>query len=385
MGRLYKRGATYWGDWRDAHGERHRGSLSTRDREVARQRLRDRELAVPADSAAHGSTLTAALTHLVAVVYAGRPEGTVSCYRHKARHLVRLLGEHHVGELERAHVMQYRASRIGEGAAESTIAKELVVLRLALREQGIDGVVPRIKVRYVPRRRYLAYDDALSLLEELAQRRRIWVLLAVYAGPRAAELEQLTWEDVDLVGGWIRWRGSKTEGSDRPTPIAAALRPWLEAWADGADPGRVLDAWANHRRDLARACERAGLRVGTARIGVRVPRVSPNDLRRTFASWLVQDGVSNRIVAWLLGHRTTRMVDLVYGQSAPETLTAAVARLPGCDAGVTSDRDQVGRIRAVETAPESVSAQDLVPRVGIEPTTRGFSGPGHRRLTLVRP
>ncbi|MGH7633486.1 MAG: tyrosine-type recombinase/integrase [Gemmatimonadaceae bacterium] len=37
-------------------------------------------------------------------------------------------------------------------------------------------------------------------------------------------------------------------------------------------------------------------------------------LRRAFASWLIQGGVSNRIVADLMGHGTTRMVDMVYGK-----------------------------------------------------------------------
>jgi integrase len=385
MGQLFKRGGTWYGDWRDEHGIRHRKSLATRDREVARQRLRARELAAPAHRAADGKALHAALTHLLDTVYAGRNAGTVACYTTKARHLERLLGEQTpVTSITREAVLQYRASRIAERAAETTIAKELVVLRLVLREQGIDGVVPRVKVRYVPRRRYLSYDNALALLEELPQRRRLWLMVAVYAGPRAGELERLTWDHVDLVRGWMRLPGTKTDEADQEVPIAPALQPWLEAWADGADPGPVLEPWANYRRDLARACERVGMRVGTARIGVRVPAVSANDLRRTFASWLVQDGVSNRIVAWLLRHKTTRMVDLVYGQSSPEALTSAVARLPGVpwDAGGTADRAPVGRIRASETVGTEASSGNLVPRVGIEPTTRGFSG--RRSLRIVR-
>jgi integrase len=379
MGRIFKRGGTWHGYWRDAAGEKHRGSLKTQDRAVALQRLRERELAAP-DRAAHGKALGLALSYLLDTVYAGRAAGTLNCYRTKARHLVRLLGEARpVRHITREDVLRYRAGRIAELAAETTVAKELIVLRLCLREQGIEGVVPRTTARYTPRRTHLAYDDAMALLEELPERRRLWLMVAVYAGPRASELERLEWDDIDLERGWMRVAGRKTQGSDRGVPIAAALRPWLEAWADGAEPGPVLDPWTNYRRDLARACERAGMRVGTARIGVRVPRVSANDLRRTFSSWLVQDGVSNFLVARLLGHRTTRMVDLVYGQTSPAALEAAVARLP-CAPGVHDPVRNVAQEASPGTVTDEITAGDLVPRVGIEPTTRGFSGRGRPRL-----
>lgn len=66
----------------------------------------------------------------------------------------------------------------------------------------------------------------------------------------------------------------------------------LEALHRGTDP--VVRPWTNMVRDLSQACERAEL-----------PRCTANDLRRTFASWLIQGGVSNRIVADLIGHGTT--------------------------------------------------------------------------------
>src|ERR1043165_4879300 len=114
------------------------------------------------------------------------------------------------------------------------------------------------------------------------------------------------------------------------------------------------------------------------RLRARFPRVTPNDLRRTFASWLIQGGVSNRIVADLLGHASTRMVDLVYGHLDDATRRAAIARLPSrCDAGVPNRVPRAGIPGAGGATPVATSAEisveNLVPRVGIEPTTRGFS------------
>jgi hypothetical protein len=79
------------------------------------------------------------------------------------------------------------------------------------------------------------------------------------------------------------------------------------------------------------------------------------------------------------------MVDLVYGRIDDATLAAAIARLPGCDAGVSHALPQPGAggtgghspsplaiVNSVENT--ATSTENLVPRVGIEPTTRGFSG-----------
>src|SRR5215813_3753697 len=70
---------------------------------------------------------------------------------------------------------------------------------------------------------------------------------------------------------------------DRCVRLAnASLHHLSERWrATGAVVGR----WHNVRRDLTIACQRAGIRP-----------VSPNDLRRTFASWLKQRGVDSMVV-----------------------------------------------------------------------------------------
>jgi integrase len=68
------------------------------------------------------------------------------------------------------------------------------------------------------------------------------------------------------------------------------------------------------------ACVRAGL-----------SHVSPNDLRRTFASWLKQAGQDSMTVARLLGHTSSRMMELVYDLN-DLTYQTAVAALPALPA-----------------------------------------------------
>lgn len=111
-----------------------------------------------------------------------------------------------------------------------------------------------------------------------------------------------------LRRGVIAIRKGKTVG--RVVAIHGELQPVLEARHRGTGP--VVRPWTNMVRDLSQSCERA-----------EVPRCTANDLRRTFASWLIQGGVSNRIVADLMGHGTTRMVDMVYGKLDEATRHAA--------------------------------------------------------------
>lgn len=78
-----------------------------------------------------------------------------------------------------------------------------------------------------------------------------------------------------------------------------------------------------------------------------VPRVTLDDLRRTFASWSVQAGVPAKVIANLMGHTSTRMVDLVYGRVGPSDYEAAIAKLPGGNqshAGYTSTAQTLGRM-----------------------------------------
>jgi len=411
MGRLYKRGDTYYADFVDRSGQRQRVSTRTGDLKVARARLRDLELGTT-DHAPHATeALAVALDYFTGVVHVGSPAGTRRCYEQKARHVARLLGDRLLDHLGREDWERYIATRIDEGAHPHSVHKELVVARGALksaasrdRYHGALDAVPRFDAQYTPRTTYLTPDQFHALCLELTPRRAnlrpgplaryearrnnraLYVMLAALASPRRGELEALRWEHVDLARNVIRIPKGKTVG--RVVAIHPVLRPWLEA-LEGSGP--IVEPWANIGRDLPAACARAG-----------VPRVTLNDLRRTFASWLVQAGISLYVVSRLLGHKSTRMVEMVYGQLDEATLIAAMSAMPGCDAGVphAGARDGTSGTGGTAGVPLSIvnsleesanSAACEVPKDGVEPPTRGFSGlaslapksTGSRRLLRV--
>lgn len=82
----------------------------------------------------------------------------------------------------------------------------------------------------------------------------------------------------------------------------------------------VAGTWHNVRRDLRLACEKG-----------RIDPVSPNDLRRTFASWLKQAGRDSMAVGKLLGHTSSRMVEMTYGHLDHRALAEAMKGLPKLD------------------------------------------------------
>jgi integrase len=379
MGRIYQRteGGPYYGYWTDTRGRHHRKSLSTRDAAVARARLRELELAATNRAAYSRTTLTAAIAALLDVVEHENAGGTWRCYAQKARHLVRLIGDIELRALEREQVIEYIKIRKVEGAGSGTIHKELVVLRRTLNEAANrkwwEGdprrLIPTIKVNYQPKETWLTDHQAQQLIARLSPERQLWVKLAVYGGLCLGEIEKLQWEHVNFVEMTMRVPGTKRRSRWRIIPVFPELLYAMEPFRKKTGP--IVSKWGNVRRDLARAAMLA-----------KVPRVTPNDLRRTCASWLKNKGIDSAAVAAILGN-TTVMIDRVYGKISIETLRAAVDQLPVPDRCATVEQDTVAftgtnetkAIRGSSKLPRE-SQRFRVPSPGIEPGTRGFSVPG---------
>lgn len=333
-GRLYKRSDSpiFYAEFYDAAGRRIRRSTNTADRVEAEAVLGRFERAAgasnppghtPQAQGKPGHSIHDALAHWLHYGLLDVADPTRSCYRQRSGHVVRLLGAIEVAELHMDMLHWYITERLGEGAARESIRKEFCVLRLALQlahERNVPGAnpagrFPRFKARYEPRRRWLRLEECEKLIKQFSPVRRLWLVVAVYTGARLGELERMQWQDIDFRENLVRLRGTKTPRARRIIPLHPALRRILRAHPVRC--GEVLEKWHNCRRDLAAACRRLGFE-----------RVTPNDLRRTFASWLKQRGVESFRVSKLLGHTTSRMVELVYGHLDGGSLAEAMGELP---------------------------------------------------------
>lgn len=199
-----------------------------------------------------------------------------------------------------------------------------------------DAVLPSSAPRTQPRKS-LTPEEAKLLLETLKKERNgAMFALSLTCGLRPGEAAGLYWDDLDLdstpptvnVTRGVRRDGSgitqisdelKTEKSKRTIELTDKMVDLLkdhrrdqlkekltaEQWLDDqlvftSPTGHITDP-ARNRKDLRQICDRA-----------KITAVSPNELRHSCASLLSDQGVANELIADLLGHTTTRMVDSTY-------------------------------------------------------------------------
>ncbi len=321
---LYLRGSIWWCRVRNPHGGRHvKASTGCRDRKaaVARWRELERLAFVPTDTPKDSPPLGRALDDRYAErKAAGRAAGTLDMMTKKGRHLTRLLGKATpLADIGAEEIDGYVSKRLKEGAERTTVYKELVTLRGALklaRRRGtypheLDKVMPEFSAKYKPRTRALSLKEVDLLQKELPPKRAALVgFLIATAATYPSETQSLRKGHVDLKRGYVHLPGTKRETRDRRVPIVDFARAWVVA----AVPYLPFEPWNNVGRDMAKACESAG-----------IPKCCPTDLRRTMLTLLRAQGVEPSLLGVFAGHADSRMVERVYGRLAPEQLAHLLA------------------------------------------------------------
>lgn len=273
-------------------------------------------------------------------------------------------------------IEKYKTRRLKEGKAPSTIQRDLAPLKTALNravEWGYLDANPIAKVK-PPKPgddnaepRYLSTEEAARLRQALHDREqrqrderasanefraqrgyplftdlnaqpftdhiRPIVLLALNTGMRRGELFNLQWEDVSLEGASLTVRGyGAKSGKTRHIPLNAEAVQVLRDWqaSTGNTSGYVFPAEDGGRLDNINAAWSRVLKAAG------IDRFRFHDLRHTFASWLVMQGVDLNTVRDLLGHADLKMT-LRYAHLAPEHKAAAVAVLQGPTQGGQAD------------------------------------------------
>lgn len=171
------------------------------------------------------------------------------------------------------------------------------------------------------RSQWLTVEQCRRLINAATPDFRPLVHAALLTGARWGELRALKFRDYDPVSGTINIAESKS-GKPRRVYLTDEGKAAFESWtAAGAESDVIFkdrfgNPWGSHdqHRPMAAACEAAKIE----------PAIGMHTLRHSYASALVQAGVSLAIVAEALGHADTRMVSKHYGHLAPSHVADAI-------------------------------------------------------------
>lgn len=352
---LYKRGRYWWARTDPISGRP--ASTKCSNLESARRWLQYRESlrADPRFRAAEEATVGDWVERTVEHKREGSSESTIQVYQQKLKNFRRLLGDDtKLDKLTAEVIDHYIKTRRTEGVTDHTISKELTcvwqMLKLAKRARcfpyDLDELKPvGFKIGYVARDRSLTQAEVQALLTELSPGRAAFVCVTVGLGLRLSEAKRLLPADLNFDKGTARIRGTKTEGSRRRIPILSIFRPYVLM----ALPYLPLESVVknNLRRELLKACKRAGIAAAT-----------PNDFRRTCCTLMYEGGVDRDVARRILGHSSTAMVDKVYGKPTAEALGKLAERSLG-DQGLLHVRDTTGVAIAEEGATFEGRTRDL--------------------------
>ena len=241
-------------------------------------------------------------------------------------------GPARVSSVKRATCEAYVRHR---GVASDTVRTELAHLNAAInwcKKEGVLDTEAQVTLppKAPPRDRWLSRDEVAKLLR--ACRRRSphlahFIITSVYTGTRSDAVRNLQFMP-NTEGGWVdtergvmyRRASGAAETRKRTPPIPmpprllAHMRRWERMGArwvvehNGRPVGSVKTAWRTMLREAA------------------IEHCSPHDLRRTCATWMMQNAADLWAAAGYLGMTVPMLVE-VYGHHHPDHMRSAVEAL----------------------------------------------------------
>ena len=265
---------------------------------------------------------------------------TIKRYEYALKHLLPVFTGVRLTAIRRTTVKAYVNQRIAAGAKPATVNNEIALMSgaylWAQTELEWDILNPWRKLTLQARNardRYLTRGEAEALIAAAETQHRAkhlsdFIRLGLNTGMRPGEMLALSWDRVDLERNRIYFitRRDQKSGKKESIPLNATARLALLARQRANQARKLVTPWvfcrgngvriACVKKSFAQACKTAGI-VG----------LHPHDLRRTFASWLVQEGVSIQTVSGLLRHADIQITHQVYAHLSPDQFKDAAAVL----------------------------------------------------------
>jgi integrase len=300
-GSLYRRDSVWWMQWYEL-GRRCRESTGKMNRGEALTALQAKMATIP-----RGGRIETVGHCLGLVLEDYRRQRRSSAYDLDVRLKATILpywAEIPLPKVNKTVVDKYVDRRRSQGAADSTINRELASvrrgIRLAQQLGAIAFAVPIPILRLTNARQgFLAPSSYKSILTSLPAHLKCIFVLGYHLGCRKGELLQLRKNQVNLESGQIRLEPKQTKTSEgRTVPIYGDMCGYLESQMATAGPWLHPDeSGKSHvqsfRKSWLTACTAAG-----------VPELLFHDLRRTAVRNMERAGIPRHIAMAITGHKT---------------------------------------------------------------------------------
>lgn len=331
MATIYKRGKTYWIKWY-VEGVAKYESLKTQDKKDALVAKAAKELELRTGTPVSQVNITVAeFAEQYLLWHSGEYPWAAREMRYYFDSVViPEFGHMRLASLDPQKVEMWKHKRVGSighrskrPVSRSTVNNELKKIKALVNKAVEWGIIPRNTIQSVRTlqrmdarpRSYFTTEQLVAIYDADPSSSAIWQLLA-NTGMRVGEAMNLRWENVDHQK--IRVLSTKEH--------MTKTRQWrdIPISPGASDALRQLDTTATYvlprmckmtlRTRFKKACEKAGV-VGT-----------PHELRHTFISHLVMQGVPLRTVQVLAGHKTIAVTEQ-YAHLAPNHMADMVANL----------------------------------------------------------
>ena len=327
--RKYKSSPYYYADYHDIAGVRRHISLQTKNMRIARMKYAEiiRRRNAVKERIHIRITWQTFKDKLILFMSTERARNTTNRMKLAIRYLEEIKKPWFLQDVTPQLLQRYKEHLIAKGCSKPHTNRLVQCIKTAMhlgeRWEYVHKqdwtIVTKIKV---PRGRVVFHtpEEVDKILAACPNETwRIIVLLGADAGLRRGEMMQLKWEDVDFQNNQLYIAPNKTEYY-RFVPMTEALSKALQRGKIAAQnefvinlgPTRCLNTITNYYKQIARQANISSFL---------------HKLRHTFASQLVQNGVSLYTVSKLLGHRTIQMTE-IYAHLAPAHLQKAVTNLP---------------------------------------------------------
>ncbi len=345
---LFKRGKVWWYEFWFA-GRRIQESTKATSKSVAKlaEQKRRRELEEGFNSVEDVRHLQIQTLGQVAndylTSYALRHKSTTFA-KYAVGHVVRILGDRMVVDLDERSVTEYQDARLREKAAPKSVNEEVGFL---LRLLGDRGTLIRNRLKKektlklkVAKGKAKAYslEEKQKLIEAARNTRSPHILLSIViaqgTGMRAGEIRHLHWGDLNFEKSYLTVGRSKTDaGEGRTIPLNPDVqnallehREWFVARFGIADPNwYIFPTGRSNKLDPTRPV--TTLKTAWSNVRKRAGVAGRlHDTRHTFITELAESGAGDQTIMDLAGHVSPQMVKH-YSHIRMETKRDAVEKV----------------------------------------------------------